>query len=177
MKRCHILLLSCLLLLPLSLWGEVKIDCFARAECDRSIVYAGDSCVVSLVLYANAPFEKVECATKASVKGAQCRKLDARPARAGQRILENGRRYYVLLWSRYMVKPESEKELAIPEFKFDCTFRLYENSGSPFAGFFGIPAKYKDIKQSIKSPKTKIEVKKKPRRSTQEMMRSGNQVL
>lgn len=86
-----------LLLISLPLSAADKETLFARIMPDREQVYAGDSMLVSVVLYSSAPIAKAECLTNLSVKG-KCtlRKLDT-IAMQRQDVLAM-RDLFIILW-------------------------------------------------------------------------------
>lgn len=66
MKRLLIPLLLMLMVLPLR--AATKDVLFARILPDRTTLYAGDSMLVSVVLYATAPIAKAECTSQFVVR-------------------------------------------------------------------------------------------------------------
>lgn len=177
MKRILLLLLAGMAFAALSAREKVKVDFFARLQCDRNVVYMGDSCLVSVVLYADAPFEKVDCHTKPDVKNARLRERRLYGGRPMGRTQINGKVYYTYVWTQYVLTPEKLGNVSMPVFEFTGTFRIYLESRDPFSLFFGAPQRYRLVETDGESGKLKIEVKEKPLRTTEEIMRSGGGVL
>lgn len=177
MKRILVLICACLAVAGLSARDKVKVDFFARFECDRETLYLGDSCLVSMVLYANAPFESVDGVKVPAVKGARCHK---RPVRRKQNVVRtriNGRTYYTLVLAQYVVVPEKVGTITLSGQKLSGTFRLYRKTADPFGFFFDMPRSYQSVKADCECKKLEIKVEKKPLRSTEEILRSGGGML
>lgn len=162
--------------------GKDEVRFFARYECNRENVLVGDSVVVNLVLYANQPFQKADCKTKApKIKGGHSRVLPIRGERQQQRVrLEDGI-YYGLIWERYVVGSDEVESIRFPEQQFEATFIIYEDEYNyepldPF-GFFSRPTRKSHTAEgSCKSSTFSLPVVARPKRSTQEVISSGGQV-
>ena len=76
-----------------------------------------------------------------------------------------------------MLTPEKTGSVVLPAHKFTGNFRIYLESRDPFSFFFGAPRRYRLVEADGESEKLKIEVKEKPLRTTEEIMRSGAGVL
>lgn len=177
MKRILLLLLAAMTFAALAARDKVMVDFFARLQCDRDVVYMGDSCLVSVVLYADAPFEKVDCHTEPDVKNARLRERKLFGGRPMGRTQINGKAYYTYVWAQYVLTPEKTGSVVLPAHKFTGSFRIYLESRDPFSFFFGAPRRYRLVEADGESEKLKIEVKEKPLRTTEEIMRSGAGVL
>lgn len=103
------------MLMVLPLRAATKDVLLARILPDRTTLYAGDSMLVSVVLYATAPIAKAECTSQFVVKGkCDVRKLDIdRNATAG-RTREGRQMYYTLVWNQYVVAPQRRVHILYP---------------------------------------------------------------
>lgn len=176
MKRLLIPLLLMLMVLPLR--AATKDVLFARILPDRTTLYAGDSMLVSVVLYATAPIAKAECTSQFVVKGkCDVRKLDIdRNATAG-RTREGRQMYYTLVWNQYVVAPQKTGTYTIPVQKFKATLQRVVRMPDLFDQMMGATPEYKEHKEKGTSETFTFEAKEKPRRSTQEILRSGGTML
>lgn len=167
-----------LLLLSLPLCAQQKATLFARILPDREQIYAGDSMLVSVVLYASSPIAKAECTTSFEIKGkCKFRKLDInRDATAG-RTREGNNFYYTLVWNQYVVAPEKTGNYTIPAQKFKATLQQIVRMPDVFDQMMGASPEYRNIKVEGTSKAFTFQVKEKPLRSTQEMMRNGTNIL
>lgn len=167
-----------LLLISLPLSAAEKKTLFARIMPDREQVYAGDSMLVSVVLYSSAPIAKAECLTNLSVKG-KCtlRKLDInRDATAGRTRYE-GLIYYTLVWNQYVFAPQKAGDYTIPVQKFKATLHKIVRVPDIFDQMMGAQPEYREIKLQGESKSFTIHVTNRPLRSTREMMQGGAGVL
>lgn len=151
---------------------------FARIIPDRETIYAGDSLLVSIVLYATSPIAKAECSTDFAVKG-KCttRKIDINRNATAGRTREGRTVYYTLVWNQYVIAPTQPGKLTIPTQKFKATLQKVVSMPDLFDQMMGAQPEYKEIKVQGSSEPFTIEVTEKPRRSTQEMMRNRGGVL
>ena len=129
-----------LMLMVLPLRAATKDVLFARILPDRTTLYAGDSMLVSVVLYATAPIAKAECTSQFVVQGkCDVRKLDIdRNATAG-RTREGRQMYYTLVWNQYVVAPQKTGTYTIPVQKFKATLQRLPALPSPFSGRTPLP--------------------------------------
>lgn len=168
------LLLLIVFALPMS--AERKAELFARILPDREQVYAGDSVLLSVVLYASDPIAKAESTTTFGVKGkASVRKLNINRNATAGRTRENGRFYYTLVWNQYVVAPTQPGTYTIGVQKFKATLQQVIAMPDLFDQMMGAQPQYREVKVQGSSPTFTFEVKQKPLRSTQEMMRSSKQ--
>jgi len=175
--RKTIFTLICIFL-ALPLMAEERGELQVRIVPDRETVYAGDSMLVSVVLYASAPIAKAECPTKFSVSGkCRVRKLDINRDATASRVREGRNIYYTLVWAQYVVAPEKTGRFTIPAQKFKATLQQVVRMPDLFDQMMGARPEYKELKASASSEEYKFEVKEKPLRSTQEIMRGGGTVL
>lgn len=177
-----------LILLMLAVWslslhaGEKKNDAefFARIVPDRETVYAGDSMLVSVVLYATYPIAKAECTTDFKVKGngnCRTRKLSINRNATASRVRENGRIYYTLVWAQYVVAPATTGKYTIPQQKFKGTLQQVVSMPDMFDQMMGARPQYKNHSVNGSSESFSFEATEKPLRSTQELMHSSGTLL
>lgn len=179
MKHILITLFS---LLSLSTFATDKVEFFARYECAKENIIAGDSIKVNLVLYCDQPFESANCTTKTiKVKGGHSRTIDINN-RQQQRVKLSKGIYYAILWQGFVVGSDEVGNIKFPEVQFDASFVIYENDNSydpffdPF-GFFGNSRrKSHTVKAKGKADSYTLPVIEKPKRSTQEVISSGGRV-
>lgn len=162
--------------------SKEKITFFAQYECSKPNVTAGDSIVVSVVLYCSHPFHDVHCTTKSvKIKGGHSRLITTRGQRQQQQVRHEGSTYYAVVWERYVVGSESVGNISFASLKFEGKFIVYDSEYEyepldPF-GFFSRPTrKSHQVDATCKSDKFKLPVVSRPKRSTQEIISSGGQV-
>lgn len=150
---------------------------FAKYEVERDALVAGDSMRVNLWLYASQPFRDVQLAAKTpKVKGGK-----ARAVAMGQRSQRTVRLpegvFYEMLWQQYVVASEEVGEIRFLPTRLDAKLAIIEYNPDPFAQFFGEGTREVGlVKTKCKTPALHIEVKERPKRSTQEIIHSGGRV-
>lgn len=176
MKTYIVAFVLAFLLLPFTACAKGTL--FVKIVPDRTTIYAGDSMLVSVVLYASAPIAKAQCSTDFSVKGScSVRKLDIdRDATAG-RTREGRNVYYTLVWNQYVMAPQKKGKYTIPAQKFKATLQQVVSMPDWFDQMMGATPKYSEEKVQCTSEPFTFEATEKPLRTTQEMMRSGTGVL
>lgn len=153
---------------------------FARIIPDRTTVYANDSMLVSVILYASYPIAKAECTTDFKVKGhndCRTRKLAINRNATASRVRENGRIYYTLVWAQYVVAPSAAGKYTIPTQKFKGTLQQIERMPDWFDQMMGAQPQYKTHTVSGTSEPFVFQATEKPLRSTQELMHSSGTLL
>ena len=163
-------------------WAKNDNEFFARAVLnEKNEIVAGDSALINVWIYSVVPFDQVNCATnKVKVHGCTVRQV----AGAGKhRVTQkrfNGRVYYAMLWSQFVVAPESKGSFTFPEMDFSATtyWEVQQREVDPFDpfGFFRRP-KYKKEKREATSPSLKFQGVGAPMKSTQELIQSGHNVI
>lgn len=178
----HIIFILFALLFSLPSSAKDDIDLFARYECSRENIIAGDSIRVNVVIYCNHPFQKAVCTTKnIKVKGGHSRLMQRRGDREQQRVRLNQGVYYAILWDSYVVGSSQVENIKFPELQFDCDIEVIEQEESydpfdPFS-FFHRPQRKSHIASGhCKCPSYTLPVVERPKRSTQEAISSGIQV-
>lgn len=146
---------------------------FVRIVPQQSEVIHGDSTIVSVVVYSSADLQSVTCTTKGElkIKGCSVRKISNDNARRVVQSRYEGRVYYTLVWSQYVVGSDEIGEYNVPVQEFTGEVRVYQRSNDPFYGFFG-SYNYKDYKVKAASPKTKLTFIEKPQKTTEQLMNS-----
>lgn len=176
MKQFIILFLGVLFaVLPVSAAHAHDSDFFVRILSDREQVYAGDSMLVSVVLYAPHPITQAEAKDNFKVSGGKCglRPLSINRNATAGRVREGQQVYYTLVWAQYVVSPSSTGKYKISSVKFDATLQQTVRMPDLFDQMMGARPEYKEISVSAKSDVFTFEVKEKPLRSTRDMMRTG----
>ena len=162
--------------------GSKEAVLFARYECKHNELTVGDSMVVNVVLFSDIPFQQAEATSKSfKVKGGQARKLPEKRLSQKRVRMEEGV-FYALVLCSYVVSSEVVGEVVLPPQEFSATLVVYEQDHtddffSPFDFFVPKQRKYHTTTQKCKAEPLKIKVKEKPKRSTQEAIRSGNRVV
>lgn len=181
MKRIYsiLILLSCVFSLSAK-GGEPGF--FARIIPDRQQVIAGDSMLVSVVLYAQYPIAEAECTNtlKITSKGkATCksRRLPINRDATASRTRENGRIYYTLVMDQYVVAPSAATSFSIQPLKFKAKLQEVVSMPDFFDQMMGARPEYRTHQVSATSDTFTFEASPKPTRSTQEMIRSGATLL
>jgi len=178
MKRLLLLALALLLLAAPAAAQKSAPTLFVRTIVKKTPFIKGDSTLVSFVLYSDAEFQKVVCKTKKlKIKRGSLRKLDVNRARSGGRARYQNRIYNTLIWSQYMVASDDVGKIVVPPLEFECVLRVYQQSNDPFDRFFNRRRSYKDVEMKTKSEETTIEVIEKPRKNTNELLKSGGKVI
>lgn len=159
---------------------EEKPTSYARVELSTTPKYVGDSCLVSIVLYGNRPF--VEFKTKASalrrIKGGTLRWIGNGNVNDQEQVNDNGRVMFAFVAQQYVLRCESAGKLLIPSQKFNIQLGTYAVEENPY-DFFS-PTRLRLIRRhavSTKSPQQTLEITERPKRTTREVMRSGQQVI
>ncbi len=153
---------------------------FARVVAEPSEIYAGDSTLVSVVLYSTAPVASAECSTKFRVNGkgkSDVRQLAVNRDATASRVREGGRVYHTLVWAQYVVALHDVAKYTVPQQKFKATLRRAVRVPDMFDRMMGVQPEYRETRVEGVSEELTLEAKEKPLRSTQEMMRSGGGVL
>jgi len=176
MKKYILLLLALLLVLPLA--AKDKGELQVRIVPDRATAYAGDSMLVSVVLYASAPIAKAECTTDFTVKGkCRLRKLNINRDATASRVREGGKIYYTLVWAQYVVAPAATGNYSIPAQKFKATLQEVVRMPDLFDQMMGVRPEYREYQVTGSSEVFSFKVTEKPLRSTQEMINNGGTVF
>lgn len=169
------LLTLCLFLVScLQVYASRESDFFVRILPDRETLFAGDSMLVSVVLYSVHPIAQADCSGKFKVKGgkSQVRPLHIRREQTAGRVRQGNRLYYTQVWEQYVVAPHSSGTYTIPSLKFKADVQEILRMPDLFEQMMGARPEYRMQKVEAESAPLKFKVKEKPLRSTREMMRS-----
>ena len=158
------------------------ITLFAVASLPQGVeeVYLGDSVIVTLTLYANVDFAKIDNKSDKlpAVKHAKVRRYRA-DRRLNQEVaVYNGRRYYAVRAEQYAVTPDQLGELTFPAQKYDVVLSVKERSRDPFDSFFPFGrTQTRQVQKTCSSEPLKIKVTTRPRRTIEEMRRGGATIM
>lgn len=175
MKQFLLTLLLFFSLLPLS---AQKAECYAEWITSHEQVYAGDSCLASIVLYSTLPFLEVKGDIPTlRTKGGRAR-LVAENRTQQDRIRTKRGLFYRLVLQQYVVGSEEVGKLQLPKQRYKVTLGIYRANNHPFDFFFGSePQLVKTITTNISLPLHQLAVVSIPKRNTQDMIRSGQHVF
>ena len=173
-------MISCLEIQGQQRSTEVKADFYAEISANRDSIVVGDSCIVSVILYSNLPCESVEQMPR-NLQFAKDVRVHLIPTDREQQQVRTSRGvYYALAWQHYRV---SRKDLGIivwPEMQFSAEVGIYQAVEDDFWNFFSFAPTMRLIekrKVKCKAPKFSLPVVERPKRSTQDILRSGRQVM
>ena len=178
----RIAVLCCLLcsVLPTFSFGVEKEaveeeETFARVFCNYNKLIAGDSCLVSYVVYATSPFRMIEKMSKIKVKNGRITPYPLRRQHL-QRVREHGHIYYALLVENFVVKTKDVGTLVLMprDYKVELSIEEYVD---PLDAFFRAPAKVRKMKLKGRTDRFQLNVIAKPMRTTKQMLRSGLEVI
>lgn len=152
------------------------IEFFVQVHADKEQVNLGDSCTITYLLYSSVPFQQVKCDTEFRPKHSEVRTVRFRPESTVQRVVMNGRRYYRMFWSQHVVRPQKVGRLKLPVRTFKAKYLLYQTYTDGNGFYFGTPQKMEITKKAKNATET-LTISPAPRRTTQQMLQSGNGVL
>lgn len=162
---------------------EERIHFFACYEPAYEEIVAGDSMLVNVVLYSSAPFHHVHQPKKPlTLKSGTMRLLPQRVINQQRVRLEQGV-YYAIVLQRYMVSAESAGTLTLPGTKLQGDFIVYTPlfaeslPQSPYGFFHQTPYKSSIVSRKCRLESKRIKVRERPKRSTQDVIRSGGRVI
>ncbi len=151
---------------------------------DSGRIYRGDSTVVSVFLYAKHPIGDIQIDDKhVHVSGCTVRRIYAGQRQSISRV--NGQAYYTVLCARYSVASDKKGKTSFPQLSVTANLYVEQKDDreyrpdpffGPFDDFFRQPS-YKKVKKSIRTPLYKIEVTDAPRKTMQELQRSGKTII
>ena len=169
--------------------------CYARYECRSNEMMVGDSMTIHLVAYSERPFLEVGITTKNfKIKGAHVRQLPKQPIREQRVRTEDGIAYAALLAS-YRISSETAGKVRLPALSCKARLAMYEQTPyqdffSPFGFFVPRERNNKTEKKhnhsltegsdrllKFKTSTLTILIKEKPKRSTEEAIRSGSRIV
>lgn len=159
---------------------EQQPTCYAKIELSPTPKYVGDSCLVNLILYANLPFVEYHPKSSASqdIKGGTLRHTGDGTVTAQQQVRDNGQTKFAFVARQYVLRCESTGKITLPIQKFEVQLGTYVVEEDPY-DFFA-PSRLRLVQRhrlKIKSPQHTLEISERPKRTTREVMRSGQQVI
>lgn len=162
--------------------ADSKPEFFARIVPQSNSLIAGDSMLVSVVLYAEYPIAKAECTNTFRVKArkggkATARRLSINRDATASRSREGRRVYYTLVWDQYVVAAEGIDEFTVQPLKFKATLQQVISMPDLFDQMMGAQPEVRNVSASCTSEAYTFTTKEKPRRSTSDAIRSGSTVL
>ena len=159
---------------------EQQPTCYAKIELSPTPKYVGDSCFVNLVLYANLPFVEYhpKSSAKRDIKGGTFRHTGDGTVTDQQQVRDNGQTRFAFIARQYVLRCESTGKIELPTQKFEVQLGTYVVEEDPY-DFFA-PSRLRLVRRhrlKIKSPQQALEISERPKRTTREVMRSGQQVI
>lgn len=159
---------------------KTKADFYAEISSERDSLVVGDCCLVSVVLYANLPFESVEQKPRNIVFPKDVHVTPIQTDRTQQQVHTARGVYYALVWQHYRVSRKDVGRIVCPEHLFTAELGIYQAVGDGFLDFFSFAPSMRLVekrKAICKTPKYSLPVVERPKRNTQEILRSGRQVM
>ena len=155
---------------------------FARIIPDRQQVIAGDSMLLSVVLYAEYPIAQAECTnaftiTNKGKNACRSRRLSINRDATASRVRENGRIFYTLVLDQYVVAPSVAATYSVQPLKIKAKLQEVVRMPDLFDQMMGARPEYKAHDVNGTSEVFTFEAKPKPQRSTEEILRSGATLL
>lgn len=150
---------------------------FARVHCEKERLVEGDSCLVSYVIYSSVPPSKVECKSSLKLKDAKIRPIRFNREATLRRVVDNGRVVYRMVWAQYMVCPRKKGKYKLTPFHFKANFTYYRSDDSSGPAYFYRTPKAVSTKGKADTGKQTILVTEPPRRTTIEIMESGESIF
>lgn len=157
-----------------------KADFYAEISSQRDSLVVGDSCLVSVILYANLPFESVEQKPRNVIFPKDVRVTPIQTDRTQQQVRTARGVYYALVWQHYRVSRKDVGRIVWPEHQFTAELGVYQAVDDGFLDFFSFAPSMRLVekrKAICKTPKYSLPVVERPKRNTQEILRSGRQVM
>ena len=178
LKTACAILLFCGTLFELPLQAEEN-DFFAEVITDRQQLYVSDSCVVSVVVYARQPILSLEQSPRTTRFAAA---IQARALPTDRQMVRTHRKnqaYYAIVWQRFMVSRNKVGEIVFPQLKFKGEVGIYqwEDREDDFFFIAPQPRLTRKIKKNCRLAPFKLPVTERPKRTTKELIRSGEQVI
>ena len=160
--------------------SDIKAEFFTEISADRDSVIVGDSCVVSVVLYSNLPFESVEQSPRKVQFTRDLRVTLLSTDRTQQQVSTAHGMYYALVWQHYRVCRKDVGHIVWPQQQFTAELGIYEVIDDGFGGFLSFSPTMRLVekrKTKCKTPKFSLPVVERIKRSTQDLLRSGRLVM
>lgn len=158
------------------------ITLFAVASLPQGMdeVYLGDSVIVTVTLYSNVNFEKIN---NKSTKLPSVKHTTVHRYRPGRRLSQDvavykGKRYYAVDAEQYALTPSKLGELTFPAQQYDVVLAVQVRSNDPFGSFFPFGrTQTRQVRKTCSSEPFRINVVKRPRKTILELQQSGATVM
>ena len=159
---------------------KAKPQCYAKIELSHTPKFVGDSCLVNIVLYANLPFVEFRAkdAAKQKIKGGTLRHTADGTVDQQQQVRDHGQTMFAFIARQYVLRCESAGKVEFYAQKFEVQLGTYVIEENPY-DFFS-PSRLRLVERhrlKAKSPQQTLEIEERPKRTTREVMRSGQQVI
>ena len=152
--------------------AQSKDHFFVRVITDRDTIYEGDSLLISVVLYASSPLAQVKAKGTCKTKGKHSLRARTNSQRAIQGQSRIGRQvYHTLIWKQYVMTPKMTGIHCFKSPAFQGVLQKCISMPDWTEQIMGVQPQYKQIEVKAQSEKVYVNVKEKPLRTTQEMMR------
>lgn len=180
-SRRFLLLLLALTCLPAYVAArEANPEIFGEVELSGEPKYVGDSCLVSLVLYSDRPFVEVAGGTPLlpQIAHARLRHRASGAVDEQRRVQKDARPLYALVARQYVLRCTESGKVKLPSWKYDVQVGIYEVYENPYDFFNPYVYKLKRrVKSKITLPRRVFMIEERPKRTTREVLRSGQQVI
>lgn len=152
---------------------------FARVVPEREQLFAGDSCLVNIVLYSSHDFADVEKKPEVvTVKGGRARLLPRRSSPVPFRVQMEEGIFNAVVWQQYVVGRDDVGNIRFSTPTFNATFAIIEMSDDPFERFFGFGQRNQRlVKAKCKLDAFTLPVVERPKRSSQDILQSGGSLI
>lgn len=177
MRRICLFILTMAMVMPAMAKARDEVEFFARVLCDKAQLVEGDSCLVSYVIYSSMPPAEVECKNALKLKGASVRPIRFNREATMRRVSEGGRVLYRMVWAQYVVCPRKKGKYKLSPFRFKALFTYYRHTGPAGFSYFSRRPEIVKTKAKAVSAKQSLVVTAPPRRTTIEIMESGENVF
>ena len=114
---------------------KIKTDFYAEISSERDSLVVGDSCLVSVILYANLPFESVEQKPRNIVFPKDVHVTTIQTDRTQQQVRTARGVYYALVWQHYRVSRKDVGRIVCPEHQFTAELGVYQAVDDGFLDF------------------------------------------
>ena len=159
---------------------KAKPQCYAKIELSHTPKFVGDSCLVNIVLYANLPFVefKSKDTAKQKIKGGTLRHTADGAVNHQQQVRDNGQTMFAFIARQYVLRCESAGKVELPAQNFEVQLGTYVIEENPYDFFSSSRLRLVERHRlKAKSPQQTLEIEERPKRTTREVMRSGQQVI
>lgn len=155
-----------------------KPDCYAEVVPELNKLYEGDSCLVSIVLYANFPFHRIKSKLlPLQIQGGKAR-LVGKNEQHQERVHTPKGEFYRLVLQQYVVGKDTKGVISFPKQRYKVELGIYERVSDPFSFFFGQQSRLvRTLSATVHLSPFSLSVVPRPKRTTNDMLRAGETVL